>query len=310
MESKILNQMKKKLGITLLYNLSKIGLFLGCLTLVIRLAILFFDLPSTIKYGDKKSSTSFNFEDNAMPVMVNLDLKLDTIVSFNSKKTGTSGAFSLEKGSFYDKIRDQVYGKVEEYDLDTTVRNFIFYPHIPIEAGKTSSIEEVEPDSVLNKKVPRFTFKNFGRTEASISIIPSQFIDKFMIALPKLLGLVLFIFIQWLLCKLFLNIYRDIIFERINYKIISKIGYIYFGFFLVTIINFLINNFYIKGIINLNVKHLNPQNWKFENSGNLLSLYFSGNLDFSFLYISLVIFAVAYVFKMGLNLKEDQDLTI
>ncbi len=328
-----------KFIISFLHGITLFGLIMSCLFLIIQLIVTLFDLPNeyiTHKDENSASSTTFASKGNFIPVSINMNILNDTIVkyekkdSFNKLKIG-NGDFPLhEKGllrhdALYDTLKSNILKHLNEVKLDTIVGNFEPYlaKNHPLRksfkkdsvintnlmTGKKSvQYNDVIPRAFLRKN-PIIQVKSIHSIKGVVEVKAYTKRDRILLSLPEWVEKILTILLVFQLFQILKNVKSNIIFNIINIKRIQFVGLIMIGFFLESVFaNFLYHTFIVSNF-HYSVEYI-PFDFLDFQGVRSLSLNVMKDFRLTNLYVGLITLILATIFKRGLALQQEQDLTV
>jgi Protein of unknown function (DUF2975) len=319
-----------KFIISSLHGITLLGLIFYCVFILIQIVITVFDLPHNYITSQSKGGGSYitlGLDGNIIPVQLQIRVLNDTIVRYKKKGDNNINDFPLhEKGiiknGIYEEIRKDVIKHRNEMELDTIVGMMI--PHFPEKHPYMEGFRHKE-ERRTGKKIdhlyshsypvdtfvtnPIITFKDVKTTYANIEVKASYKRDRILLSIPEWINRILTLLLIFQLFKVLGNVIENIVFDIKNVKRIRFIGFIMIGFFLEPFFsNYLYQTFIISGFHD-NLLHIPSVNYRdYQN----ININFNVREEFkpTNLYVGLITLILATIFKRGLALQQEQDLTV
>ncbi len=156
---------------------------------------------------------------------------------------------------------------------------------------------------------PIITFKDIKPTYANVEVKANNQRDRILLSIPEWINRILTLLLIFQLFKILGNVTEDVVFDLKNVKRIRFIGFIMIGFFIVPFFsNYLYHTYVLNGFHN-NLLHIPSVNYReYQNvkiNFNVMEEFQPINL-----YIGLITLILASIFKRGLALQQEQDLTV
>jgi Protein of unknown function (DUF2975) len=319
-----------KLFIYFLYRITFIALILFSIAALIEVVVTAFDLPHIYITSKTKGGGSYITlakEGNIVPMKLQIRVLNDTIVRYSKKGTGNYGEFPIHdkeilKNSLIEEVRQGVIKNVNEMDLDTIVGSLepSFPDKHPFKEGFKNK-EELRTGEEIDRldsyaypidtfaTNPIIAFKDIKTTYANVEVKAYSKRDRILLSIPEWINRILTFLLLYQLFKIFKNIQNDVVFDIKNVKRIQLIGFIMIGFFVETFFsNYLYQNYIISGF-----HHTLRYIPSFKNPDYQgISINFNVWKEFNFtnLYMGLITLILATIFKRGLDLQQEQDLTV
>lgn len=328
-----------KLFISFLHGITLLVFVFASISFSLQLIVTIFDLPN--EYITKKSKNGTSWitiapKGNIIPVGINMNILNDTIVKykkkdgFNKLKVG-NGDFPLhEKGlirhdEIYDTLKSNILKHISEVQLDTIVGNFEPYlaKYHPFRKGlkkdsvyvntlfsevKSLHIQDIIPRDSL-KKNPIIQVTSINSIKGLIEVNASTKRDRILLSLPEWIDKILVILLIYQFLKMLKNVKENVIFDKINIRRIQFIGLIMIGFFLESVFaNFLYHTFIVSNF-HYSVEYI-PYNFLDFQGVRSLSLNVMKEFKPTNLYVGLITLILSTIFKRGLALQQEQDLTV
>ena len=328
-----------KFIISSLHGITLLGLIVYFIFFFIQLIVTIFGLPNEYIISKSKnhaSSITFASKGNFIPVSINMNILNDTIIKYKKKNSFSklkigNGEFPLhEKGlikhsEIYDTLKSDILKHINEVKLDTIVGNFEPYlaKYHPFRKGlkkdslyvqslfsnvKSLLIEDIIPRDSL-KKNPILQVKSINSIRGLIEVNASTKRDRILLSFPEWIDKILTILLVYQLVQILKNVRLNIIFDNINIKRIQFIGLILIGFFLESVFaNFLYHTFIVSNF-HYSVEYIPFDFLDFQGIRSL-SLNVMKEFNPTNLYVGLITLILATIFKRGLALQQEQDLTV
>lgn len=328
-----------KLFISLLHGITFLVFVFACISISVQLIVIIFDLPReyiTSRSNHSTNTITISPKGNIIPVNISMNILNDTVVkykekgSFNKLRIGL-GDFPLhEKGllrhdEIYDTLKSDILKHINQVQLDTIVGRFEPYlaKYHPFRKGlkkdtiyqkglfsnkKSFYINDIIPSASL-KKNPIIYVKSINSIRGIIEVNTSTKRDRILLSLPEWIDKILAILLIYQFLKLLKNVKKNVIFDKINIKRIQFIGLIMIGFFLESIFaNFLYHTFIVSNFF-YRVEYIPFASLDFQGIKSL-SLNVMKDLSPTNLYVGLITLILSTIFKRGLALQQEQDLTV
>ena len=324
-----------KFIISSLRGATLLGLILGVISLVSSLSNVLLNTPSKIGKENRYIETAVS----QIPVSIQLSFLKDTSVNFKEKEGSKiqigSGGFYVN--SEYDK-RDTSFSKFKEKivkygsdaQIDTLVGNFIVFPseNHPSRQGLENIKPEKSTESSTGKKIygvykippfgydslvknPIFKVENITQITGIAKIKATNKRDQILLSSPTWLAHILILLLVYQLYRILDNVYIGKFFERSNIIHIQTIGFLLIGMFALTFFTIFFYDYYLISHITHRSNYISqPYKPLGEQviSGFSMSLY--KEINFTNLYVGLITLILATIFKRGLSLQQEQDLTV
>jgi Protein of unknown function (DUF2975) len=290
---------------------------------------------------NENGSGGWEFTNNNYPVRMNLSFLNDTTIQFKEKVSSNlqigSGGFNLSddyvgKDSFIVKLKEKIIKHKTNVEIDTIVGNFEAKPasHHPFTKGLKTEIQQVTTISMFSKKEmgkiphvnhiipydslikkPVFKVGRISNINGLVEISPTNTRDKILLKIPSWLGMIVQILLIYQLFQILRNIKKGIIFSKQNIAKIQIIGILMIGLFIVDILTEVIYNVYLISSITHRAKYLSEfyKPLGFQAISNF-SMNLHKEIVFTNLYVGLITLILATIFKRGLALQQEQDLTV
>ncbi len=321
-----------KFIISSLHGITLLALIFYCVFILIQIAITVFDLPHNYITSQSKGGGSYitlGTDGNIVPMQIQIRILNDTIVRYKKKGDTNINDFPLhEKGilknGIYEEIRKDVIKHRNEMELDTIVG--LIEPHFPQKHPFKEGMrykEERRTGRKINRldsygyvypidtfvTNPIISFKDVKSTYANVEVKASYKRDRILLSIPEWINRVLTLLLLYQLFKVLGNVVENIVFDIKNVKRIRFIGFIMIGFFLEPFFsNYLYQTFIISGFHDtlLHIPSVNYQDYQ------NININFNVSEEFkpTNLYVGLITLILATIFKRGLVLQQEQDLTV
>jgi hypothetical protein len=328
-----------KFIISFLHGITFLVFVFASVSFSLQLIVTIFDLPNEYITDKSKNGTSWITiapKGNIIPVNINMNILNDTIVKYKKKDSFSklrigNGDFPLhEKGlvrhdEIYDTLKSDILEHISEVELDTVVGSFEPYlaRHHPFRKGlkkdsvfvrglfsdkKSLQIEDIIPRDSL-KKNPFFQVESINSVKGFIEVNASTKRDRIFLSLPEWIDKILVILLIYQFLRILKNVKRNIIFDKINIKRIQFIGLLMIGFFLESVFaNFLYHTFLVSNFF-YRVEYI-PYGFLDYQGVRSLSLNVMKEFKPTNLYVGLITLTLSTIFKRGLALQQEQDLTV
>lgn len=319
-----------KFIISSLHGITLLGLIFYCVFILIQIVITVFDLPHNYITSQSKGGGSYitlGLDRNIIPVQLQIRVLNDTIVRYKKKGNNNINDFPLhEKGviksSIYEEIRKDVAKHRNEMELDTIVG--MMTSHFPEKHPFIEGMRHKE-ERRTGRKIDRLdsygypidtfvinpiiTFKDVQPTYANVEVKAHSKRDRILLSIPEWINRVFTLLLLYQLFKVLGNVIENIVFDIKNVKRIRFIGFIMIGFFLEPFFsNYLYQTFIISGFHDdfLHIPSVNYRDYR------NININFNVREEFkpTNLYVGLITLILATIFKRGLALQQEQDLTV
>ena len=315
-----------KFIISSLQGITLLGLILLTASFLLNVGQTLFGVPTNYQLN-KKGTKSLESKNYLMPVKIQMTILNDTIVNYQGKPNSnftSAGSFHLNAKDMFEnndglsELKERVLEHKSEINIDTVVGHFRVFPasHHPYlenkDKGKSLKSDEARIYS-LNAidKEPVFeaNLLNYN-TQGLVEIKTTTLRDKFLFVIPQWIEKIIVWILIFQLFSILRNFKRNIIFETENISKIQIIGFMVIGLFFTPFLTNYIYNYYLISSISYVTKHLSflPNNLSYQ----AIRLFMTPNKEIVFtnLYVGLITLILATIFKRGLALQQEQDLTV
>ncbi len=320
-----------KLFIYFLYRITFVALILFSIASFIEIVVTVFDLPrnyiTSRTKGGGGSYITLAKEGNIVPMQLQIRVLNDTIVRYNKKGERNYNQFPLHdkevlKMSIFDEMRQSVRDNINEMELDTIVGSLEpnFPNNHPFKIGLKHR-EELRTGKKIDRlnsfsypldtfvTNPIITFKNIKITYANVEVKAHTKRDRILLSIPEWINKIFTFLLLFQLFKIFRNIQDDVIFDIKNVRKIRYIGFIMICFFLEPFFFTQYYHTYVLSGFHNTILHIPFIKYTDFQSINI-NFNVMKELKFSDLYIGLITLILATIFKRGLDLQQEQDLTV
>lgn len=319
-----------KFIISLLYRITFAVLIFYSISILIQIVTTVFDLPYNYVTKQTKGGGSYitlGTDGNTVPMQLQIRLLNDTIVRYNKKGDNNINDFPLhEKGILknfiYEDIRKDVAKNRNQMDLDTIAG--IIEPHLPDKHPFMKGLKQ-QQEKRTGKKIDRLnswsypidtfvfnpiiTFRNIKPTYANVEVKASSKRDRILLSIPEWINRLLTFLMMYQLLKILGNVTKNVIFDVKNIRRIQFIGFIMIGFFLKTFFSTYFYHAYVLSGFHTDLFHIPSANYRDYQNINI-NFNVMEELKFINLYVGLITLILATIFKRGLALQQEQDLTV
>ena len=315
-----------KFIISSLHGITLVGLILFTASFVVTISQVLFDISTNYKLNTEgtKNLVSKNY---LMPVKVQMNILTDTLINYQGKPNSdftNAGSFYLGAESPFEnknglmEIKERVLEHKNEIDIDTIVGHFRVFPasrhpylenkdkgkSLKNDEARIYSLNEIDKEPVFYAKLLKSDIQGF------IEIKTTTLRDKFIFVIPQWIEKIIVWILIFQLFSILRNFKHNIIFETKNILKIQIIGFMVIGlFFIPFLTNYVYGNYLISSI-SYNTEHLSflPNNLSYQ----AIRLFMTPNKEIVFtnLYVGLITLILATIFKRGLALQQEQDLTV
>jgi hypothetical protein len=315
-----------KFIISFLHGITLCGLILFTASFLLNIGQVVFDVPTSYKLN-KKGTSSFESKNYIMPVRIQMTILTDTLVNYQGKPNSNftnAGSFHPNAGSIFEnnnglsELKERVLEHKNEIDIDTIVGYFRVFPadNHPYfknrDNGKFLKNDEARIyslDAIDKEPVFKANLLNYN-TQALVEIKTTTLRDKFLFVIPQWIEKIIIWILIFQLYSILNNFKQNIIFEAKSISKIQIVGFMVIGLFFVPFLTNYIYNFYLISSISYDTKHLSflPNNLSYQG----IKLFITPNKEivFTHLYVGLITLILATIFKRGLALQQEQDLTV
>ena len=312
-----------KFTISFLHGITLIGLILFTLSFLQDVSQVLFDAPTKHKLG----SGYLESKNYLMPVKIQMNVLTDTLVNYQGKPNSSftnAGSFHLGEENIFEnnndlmELKERIVDHRNEIDLDTIVGYFRVFPaknnHYSVNKNKGETLKDNEARvysyNDLDKN-PVFSaeLQNYGM-RALVELKINTLRDKILFVIPKWIEMIIVWVLIFQLYTILKNFKNDIIFDTKNILKVQIIGSMMIALFLLSFLTNYIYNFYLISSISYKTKHLSflPNNLSYQ----AIRLFMTPEKEIVFtnLYVGLITLILATIFKRGLALQKEQDLTV
>ncbi len=295
-------------------------LFLGTLLLGVNLiasiVINFFDLPTeyVFPHEDNNGQTMYKAGTINLPINFVVQLVTDSTISYNMKNGNHSGSWSYTFNSFNKNKLEDINKWVQEnkkYITDSSSVSGKFLNENDLIA-KGMSVIDIPKKLWFKGKPNSIVVKSLNNLEGTVEFEVKDKKERIFILLPQWVSSIVLFLIFLSLSILMNNLYFGYYFTKRNMKIMQRVGILFIVlFFMPTITNYLIyktaiTHFEYYGIGKDGILDYEPY------TKYLKSIYFNVSVqpEFYYLIMGLLITIFATIFKHGVELNEEKELTI
>lgn len=315
-----------KFIISFLQGITLLGLILLTASFLLNIGQTLLGMPTSYKLNRKGAGT-FESKNYLMPVRIQMTILTDTIVNYEGKPNSnftSSGSFHpnikdiFENNNGLSELKERVLEHKSEINIDTVVGHFRVFParnHPYLEIkSKGQSLKNNEArvyslDAIDKKPVFEANLLNYN-TQGLVEIKTKTLRDKFLFVIPQWIERIIVWILIFQLFSILRNFKHNIIFETKNISKIQIIGFMVIGLFFTPFLTNYIYNYYLISSISYDTKHLSflPNNLSYQ----AVKLFITPNKEIVFtnLYVGLITLILATIFKRGLALQQEQDLTV
>ena len=315
-----------KFIISFLQGITLLGLISFTATFLLNISQVLFYVPTTYKMN-KKGTRLLESKNYLIPVKIQMNILTDTVVNYQGKPNSnftSAGSFHLSKEDMFQnysglsELKQKVLEHKSEISIDTIAGHFRVFPasnhpyHESRNKGKSLknneariySLDAIDKEPVFNAKLLNYNI------QAMVELKTTTLRDKFLLMIPKWIEMVIIWILIFQLYGILTNFKKDLIFQTKNISKIQIIGFMMIGLFFVPFLTNYIYNCYLISSITYDIKHLSslPNNLSYQSIG----LFITPNKEIVFanLYVGLITLILATIFKRGLALQQEQDLTV
>ena len=315
-----------KFIISSLQGITLLGLILLTASFLLNVGQTLFGVPTNYQLN-KKGTKSLESKNYLMPVRIQMTILTDTTVNYEGKPNSnftSSGSFHpnaknlFENNNGLSELKERVLEHKNEIDIDTIVGHFRVFPasHHPYLENKDKgrslkndeariySLNAIDKEPVFYAKLLKSDIQGF------IEIKTTTLRDKFIFIIPQWIEKIIVWILIFQLFSILRNFKHNIIFETKNISKIQIISFMVIGLFFMPFLTNYIYNYYLISSISYDAKHLSflPNNLSYQ----AIRLFMTPNKEIVFtnLYVGLITLILATIFKRGLALQQEQDLTV
>ncbi len=315
-----------KFIISFLHGITLLGLILLTASFLLNIGQTLFGIPTNYQLN-KKGTKSLESKNYLMPVRIQMTILTDTIVNYQGKPNSnftSAGSFHpnaknmFENNDGLSELKERVLEHKSEINIDTVVGHFRVFParnHPYLEIkDKGQSLKNNEArvyslDAIDKEPIFEANLLNYN-TQGLVEIKTTTLRDKFLFVIPQWIERIIIWILIFQLFSILRNFKHNIIFETKNILKIQIIGFMVIGlFFIPFFTNYVYDNYLISSI-SYDTKHLSflPNNLSYQ----AIKLFITPNKEivFTHLYVGLITLILATIFKRGLALQQEQDLTV
>ena len=312
-----------KFIISLLHGITLLSLIFFTASFILHVSQVLFDVPTKHKLG----SGYLESKNYLMPVKIQMNILTDTLVNYQGKPNSSftnSGSFNLGEENIFEnnnglmELKERIIEHKNEIDLDTIVGYFRVSPadNHPYLTNKN------EEKPLKNKEASVYSYDDLDKNPVFIAALQNYnmqaFVelkirtlrDKILFVIPKWIEMIIVWTLIFQLYMILNNFKKGIIFETKNILKIQVIGFMMIALFLLSFLTNYIYNYHLISSISYNTKHLSflPNNLSYQ--AIRLVMTPEKEIVFTNLYVGLITLILATIFKRGLVLQQEQDLTV
>ena len=316
--------------ISSLYRITFVVLIFYSISILTQIVITVFDLPHNYITKQNKGGGSYitlGTDGNIVPMQLQIRVLNDTIIRYNKKGNNNINDFPLrEKGILknytYEDIRRDVAKNRNQMDLDTIVGSMIpsFPDKHPFKEGFRKREEErtgkkidhlsswsYPPDTFATN--PIITFKEIKTTYTKVEVKAHTKRDRILLSIPEWINTILTYLLIYQLFKILENVNGNIVFDVKNVRRIQFVGFIMIGFFLASFFSIYFYHAYVLRGFHNDLLHIPSVNYRDYQNINI-NFNVMDELKLTNLYVGLITLILSTIFKRGLALQQEQDLTV
>ena len=224
----------------------------------------------------------------------------------------------------FEDMRKDVAKNINQMEIDTIVVSMIpsFSQEHPFMKGLKQKAEKrtgKQIDRLDSYSYPADTFaknsiimfKDVKSTYANVEVKANNKRDRILLAIPEWIKRILVFLLMFQFYKILGNVNKNVVFDLKNVRRIRLIGFIMIGFFIESFFatylyqTYLLNGFYssLSYIPSFSIHYRDYQ-------GININFNVMQEVKPTNLYVGLITLTLATIFKRGLALQQEQDLTV